>query len=87
MGAAIVDDLVDHVDEALTRAELVADGAEAGIVQAEAAEVLGREGSEEELADGPQVIVCRVVAHHGKRWALGLGTTLIRTVDPGSVYP
>jgi hypothetical protein len=60
---AIGDDLIDHLGEAVVRAEEVADIMEGGAVLAEAAEVLGGECSEQQLADGGQIVLGCFVGH------------------------
>ena len=60
---AVGDEFVDHVVETLALPKAVDDGPEGRAVVAEAAEVFGGEGGEEELADGGDVIVVCTVAH------------------------
>jgi hypothetical protein len=63
VGVAVGDELVDHVVQAMVRAEAFDDGLEVGTVVAEAGEFLGGEGGEEELADGGYVVRLGTLGH------------------------
>jgi hypothetical protein len=60
---AVGDEPVDHVFEAVTRAEAPDDDPEVSAFIAETAELLGGECGEEELADGGYVILLCTAAH------------------------